>query len=413
MAGTPELAGTVVIGGGPAGLFCAARLPPRSSVVLERMPAPGKKLLLAGSGQANLTHEGDLASFLSRYGANGRFLRHALRSFSNRALADWFAEHGLALEAREDGKVFPVSRRAPDVLAVLRAACEERGVRLFCGTRVRSVERNGDAFLVESDAGRWRAGAVVIATGGASYAATGSTGDGYALARTLGHLIVEPRPALVPVVPAPYPFADLAGVSVPGVDLRVVRDGREVASGRGDLLFTHSGLSGPGVLDLSRNISPGDQLLVAFVSPDDLDTRVLKLLAARGAARLPSALGPLGLPDRLLRFLMAEAGVPGMVTGSRLDREARRRLVAALGRFSFHVDSLGDFSSAMVTAGGVALDEVNPATMESRIVPGLYFAGEVLDVDGDTGGYNLQAAFSTGALAASGIVRRTRGSDSF
>ena len=220
---------------------------------------------------------------------------------------------------------------------------------------------------------------------------------------------MEPRPALAPVEPEPYAFADLAGVAVRDAGLSVVRDGRQVSTGRGDLLFTHTGLSGPGVLDLSRDIRPGDRLLVAFVpgvTADALDARLVRLCSERGAARLRTALAPLGLPERLLRRLLAEAGLPEEATGARLDRDGRRRLVGVLGGFPFTVGCVGGFSVAMATAGGVALDEVNPKTMESRLAPDLFFAGEVLDIDGDTGGYNLQAAFSTGALAAATLARR-------
>jgi len=312
-------------------------------------------------------------------------------------------------EARDDGKVFPVSLDAADVLETLRAACLENGVGIVCGVRVRSVERYGGGFVVHADGESWCSGAVVIATGGMSYPRTGSTGDGYRLARSLGHRVVEPRPALAPVEPAPYGFADLAGVTVPDAGFRVVRDGRRVAAGQGPLLFTHTGLSGPGVLDLSRDLQPGDQLLVDFVpgiAPEALDAHLVRLCGERGSARVRTALAPLNLPERLLRRLLQETGIPEELTGARLDRDRRRRLAGALGGLPFAVARVGGFSIAMATAGGVALDEVNPKTMESALVPGLFFAGEVLDIDGDTGGFNLQAAFSTAAMAAATLGRR-------
>jgi predicted Rossmann fold flavoprotein len=297
------------------------------------------------------------------------------------------------------------------VLGVLRASCTENGVQIHCDARVRNIERVEGGFAVETERGVWRTRTVVIATGGASYPRTGSTGDGYRFARAFGHSIVDPRPALAPVEPVPYTFADLAGISVPNAGLRVLREGRKVSSRRGDLLFTHTGLSGPGVLDLSRDIRPGDRLLVNFVpeyAPEALDAHLVGLLDARGGARPRTALAALGLPDRLLRRLLEEAGLPEEETGARLNRDGRRRLSGVLGGMPFTIGSVGGFSSAMATAGGVLLDEVHTKTMESRLVPDLFFAGEVLDIDGDTGGYNLQAAFSTAALAASTLATRVR-----
>jgi predicted Rossmann fold flavoprotein len=408
---TSESVDVAVIGGGPAGLFCAALLPPsRRVVVLERMPSPGKKLLLSGSGQANITHTGDLQSFLQRYGENGSFLRHAFRNLSNDELIRWFDGAGVPTEVREDGKVFPASHRARDVLDALLAAISKNGVGLVDGARVESVERVTGGFQVRSGTGIVvQARTVVLATGGMSYPATGSSGDGYRLAASLGHTIVEPRPALAPLEPEPYPFASLAGIAVQDAGLSLFRDGRRVGDERGPLLFTHTGLSGPVVLDLSRNVRPADALAVSFLPTvpfEALDRRIVQLCSERGPAHLHSALAPLGLPDRLLRSLITVAGIPGETVAARLSREQRRQLVRVLGELPFRIKSVGGFTTAMATAGGVALEEVDPKTMESRLVPGLFLAGELLDIDGDSGGYNLQAAFSTGALAATVIARR-------
>ena len=398
-----------IIGGGPAGLFCALQAAGegRSVVLFEKKPAPGRKLLAAGSGQCNITHDGEIAGFLTHYGDHGAFLRPALMNFTNRDLIAFFAARGLPMKAEPRGKVFPETRRSADVLAVLLAECAARGVDLRCDEAVRTVEREDDGFVIRTEKAVVRAEMLVIATGGASYPATGSTGDGYAFARALGQPVTEIAPALAPVYVAFYPFADLAGISFEDLALTVYRGGKRVRRQTGDLLLTHTGLSGPGILDLSRFIIPGDEIRVTFLSgmnAEEVRKRVADAVAAGGPRQVKTVLADLPLPERFVRRLLEIAGVPPTETAARLPKKARNALIASLAEFPFAVARLGGFGEAMATRGGVALEGINPKTMASRTVEGLYCIGEVLDIDGDTGGYNIQAAFSTAALAARHIT---------
>ncbi|NLZ30470.1 MAG: NAD(P)/FAD-dependent oxidoreductase [Methanomicrobiales archaeon] len=400
-----------IVGGGPAGLFCALQAAGegRRVVLLEKNPSPGRKLLLAGSGQCNITHDGDISAFFSRYGDHGAFLRPALMNFTNRNLIEFFASRGLALKAEAPGgKVFPETRRSADVLAILLDECTRRGVDILCGEAVRGVGRTGEGFSVRSDTGTLRAGILVIATGGASCPATGSTGDGYAFARALGQPVTDIVPALAPVYVRDHPFADLSGISFEDVLISVYRGGKRVCQQTGDLLLTHTGLSGPVILDTSRHILPGDVLRVAFLPEGNAEAvrrRVADALMAGGARRVKTVLGDLGLPERFAGRILDLADVRPEETCAHLGRRIRNAIATSVAELPLTVERLGGFGEAMVTGGGVALDGINPKTMGSRTVPNLYCIGEALDVDGDTGGYNLQAAFSTAALAARAIAR--------
>ena len=398
-----------IIGGGPAGLFCALRVAGsgRRVILLEKKSTPGRKLLLAGSGQCNITHAGGVTQFLSCYGDHRAFLRPALMNFTNRDLIEFFAARGLALLAEPGGKVFPETRRSADVLSILLNECAGLGVDMRCGDPVRAVERDGDAFIIRTAAGTIRAGVLVIATGGASYPGTGSTGDGYDFARDLGQPVTEIAPALTPVYPRDYPFADLSGISFAGITISVYRDGRRVCRRTGDVLLTHAGLSGPGILDASRYIHPGDVLRVGFLpgaNTGAVRARVADALMAGGIRQVKTVVGDLGLPERFVQKILDLAGIPPGETCAHLRREARNAIAGSIAEFSLTVERPGGFKEAMATRGGVALDGINQKTMESKIVPNLYCIGEVLDIDGDTGGYNLQAAFSTAALAARAIL---------
>jgi len=402
---------TVVIGGGPAGLFCALRAAGdgRRVLVLEKKPSPGRKLLRAGSGQCNLTQAGDIKAFFTHYGDNGAFLKPALMSFGNKELISFFEERGLAMAAEPDGKVFPKSRKASDVLDILLAACADVQVGIRGGSPVLGIAFAEGLFQIRTAEAVFPARQAVIATGGITYPGTGSTGDGLKFARELGHRVTETGPALCAVRIKDYPFSDLAGISFPGRTISLVRDGRRISRHNGDLLFTHSGLSGPGILDFSRFIKAGDTLEIAFVpglTPEAIEENLIGKIAASGQRRIATILAAFDLPERFVKKLLTEAGLDPELTGAHLSKPGRTALIHRLTGWQLVVSRLGGLQEAMVTRGGVSLAEVNPKTMESRLVQGLFFVGEVLDIDGDTGGYNLQAAFSTAALTAKQLLLR-------
>ncbi len=404
----------VIIGGGPAGLFCALRAAGngRKILIVEKKPRPGRKLLLSGSGQCNITHAGDIESFLSHYGDNGRFLKPALMNFQNRDIISFFTDRGLPLMTEPGGKVFPLSRKASGILDILVKECTAAQAEIRCGDPVLEVSINKGAFQVRMDRGICRADHVVVATGGITYPVTGSTGDGFHIARSLGHSVTDAGPALTAVHIQNYSFSDLAGISFTDVAISLARAGQKTRRHTGDLLLTHSGLSGPGILDFSRFIRPGDTLKISFLPGVDnqkVKEALLDRIAAAGNAKVRSVLTAYNLPERLVNTLLTLAGIGLDLTGAHLSRKDRSALIELLTGCPFVVDRLGGIHEAMVTRGGVSLAEINPKTMESRLIPGLFFVGEVLDIDGDTGGYNLQAAFSTAALAAKTIVGHTSG----
>jgi predicted Rossmann fold flavoprotein len=419
--GCLEEADLIIIGAGPAGLFCAIKAASsihnknKRILLLEKMGSPGRKLLVSGSGSCNITHDGNIQKFLSHYGEHGRFLRPALLSFTNRDLISFFGGKGLAMIAEESGKVFPVTKRSRDVLDILVRECKIHKIRLRCGEKVLSLSKGGHGFEVVTEDRSYLSPLVVVATGGCSYPATGSSGDGYRFARALGHNIIKPGPALTPLYIKDYPFHELAGISIPDVQISL----EHPATTRincGDILFTHEGLSGPAILDFSRFIAPGDILRLSFIPPGKrrkLEAWFLKSTGEKGSKSLKTLLGDLPtsfcrpvsfIPGRLIAKILEISGIPAELKCAHLSRQMRITLFNNLTGLPLEVSKLGGYDIAMVSRGGVDLREVNSKTMESRLVKGLYLVGEVLDVDGDTGGYNLQATFSTGALAARSIT---------
>ena len=388
----------LILGAGQAGLACgiaAARCGEQVDI-LEKNSQPGVKLRRAGSGQCNLTHGGPIDDFLNHYGntKQSRFVKPALFAFPNSETVRFFEQYGVPLFEREDGKVFPRSLYSGDILRTLLEQLETNGGHLHTDIEIQTVRRTGDGFCVDTNRGTFSSNRLTIATGGMSYPQTGSTGDGYRYAELFGHPIIPPHPALTPVIVERYPFADASGISFDNVPIDVFRNGKKIRHGRGDVLLTHRGLSGPGILDLSRFLQPPDTLRLPICH----NVSGLESLLT-GKKRLKNALAPLGIPDRLLLLFLSELGISPETLATEVDRDARHQLKRSLEGFPFVIKCLGGFDEAMATCGGVALDEVNRQTLESRLVSGLFFCGEVLDIDGDTGGYNIQFALSSGFLA--------------
>ncbi len=397
----------IIIGAGPAGLFCAAGLKGLRVLVLERMNRPGNKLLLSGSGQCNLTHAGDVAAFANHYGdaQHASFLKPALRALSNNDVMHFFEAEGMTFITTEEGKIFPATRRAEDVLDILLAVCCRAGVEIQYEERVTSVKKTEAGFTAGTAEGTYAAPCLVIATGGQSYPHTGSAGDGFLLARQLGHRIIPPKPALTPVYVKNFQLKELSGISIPNADIAIYHDGKKVVTHTGDLLITRFGFSGPGILDAGRWMEAGDVLRIAFVAmrEEELDRLIVERCRQEGGRLIQNLLYGLSCPERLVRALTAAADIPPEITGAGLTAVMRRRLVKQLAAYEVVIERTGDFAVAMATAGGVDIAEINKKTAESKLISGLFFAGEVMDIDGDTGGYNIQAAFSTGALAAQRI----------
>jgi predicted Rossmann fold flavoprotein len=404
----------IIIGAGPSGLFCAinSNQKERKILILEKKDSPGRKLLISGSGHCNITNEKEIHSFLDHYGDTSRFLRPALLGFTNRNLISFFEEKGLEMIRESGGKIFPETLRSMDILNILLEECRAHDIHIKCGQEVCSIERKDHGFEVFCGNNCYHSGLLVIATGGCSYPGTGSTGDGYRFASDLGHRIIDVGPALAPIFIKDYPFFDLAGLSFTDMKISLYRQ-KKIKDHQGDILFTHRGLSGPGILDLSRYIRSGDTLKLSFMPMEKreaLEEWLRERTRLDGKKALRSVLADLPhlapISPRLMKRILEISGIETDLCLAHLNKGMRTCLIDNLTGLDLVVSKVCGYEQAMVTRGGVDTSEVNTKTMESKIVKGLYLVGEVLDVDGDTGGYNLQAAFSTGMLAGRSIKNK-------
>ena len=407
MGGVPPLT-VCVIGAGPAGLMAAGEAAGAGAAVtcLEAGDRPGRKLLLTGKGRCNLSNTLPLEEFLEGFGANGAFLRNGCHRFFSGHLREFLAGIGVETAIERGGRIYPARGGAAAVLAALLAWARGRGVRLLLRHRATRVAREANGgFRVSGSGFEETADRVVLAAGGASYPHTGSRGDGYRIAASLGHRVVTPRPALVPLVCREPFIRRLAGLRLRNVRLIARPAGQPAIEAFGEVHATPFGISGPAVFPMSARIGelaesapvPMFIDLKPGLDAAKLEARLERELASPGRT-LSAAVATL-VPRQLVPVLLETAGLDGAVPASRTASAARKALLGLLQAFPCTAVGTLPIAKGMATAGGVDLREVHPVTMESRLVPGLFFAGEVLDLDGDTGGYNLQAAFTTGYLA--------------
>ena len=400
----------IVAGAGPAGMMAAGTAASRGLrvLLLEKNPTPGRKLRITGKGRCNLTNACTVEEAVAAIPGGGKFLYSAFSAFSPQDVMAFFESLGVPLKIERGRRVFPVSDKAADVAEALLAWVRAQGVTLRQGAVTALLTADGAVTGVRAGGETFSAPRVILALGGASYPATGSTGDGYALAQSVGHTVAPPQPSLVPLEAEGTLCADLMGLSLKNTGVTVTAAGKKkpVYSDFGELLFTHFGLSGPTILSASchlRPMAPGKYTvhldLKPALSPEKLDARLLRDLTDNANRQLGNSLDAL-LPQKLIPVLIARSGISPETRCHDLTREQRRGLVILLKDFTVPIRGFRPLSEAIVTAGGVSLKEVDPRTMESKLVPGLSFAGELLNADAYTGGYNLQIAWSTGRAAA-------------
>ncbi len=398
---------TIIIGAGAAGLFAGCNIKNGKTLVLEKNSSPGKKLLLSGAGQCNYTHAGDLDDFINKYGENGSFLRPALYNFKNSNAIEFFKELGVESVIREDGKVFPESLKSSDILNALINRCKLNNVDIRYNSPVVSIIYNNELefFTVKTNNEKFTSKNIILSTGGSSYPNTGSTGDGFGLALLLNHKVVHASPCLTPINVKDYSFSDLSGVSFKDIKITLWRENKKIKETTGDVLLTHKNLSGPGILNFSRYIMKDDTIKINFInlSEEELSTLIDRQTKENGKQLVKSIFKDINISKRFIEKIFEICQVSEDTICSQLNKKDRLCLIKALCEHSFKVESLVGYHLAMATSGGVSLDEINRKTMQSKIIKGLYFAGEVIDIDGDTGGYNIQAAFSTAMLAVKDI----------
>ena len=426
----------IVIGGGPAGMFAAyfAAKNGHKVTLLEQNEKLGKKLYITGKGRCNITNASDMEDLFANVCSNEKFLYSAFYSYTNDQVVDFFESYGLRTKVERGNRVFPVSDHSSDVIATLTRALKDVGVQVKLYTKVAKLiteeyrDENGEAVVAEKKTGVLKqvvkgvvledntslfAEKIVLATGGISYPSTGATGDGYRLAEGLNHKIVEPTPSLVPFEIQESWVTEMQGLALKNVAVTIEREGKKLYTDFGEMLFTHFGVSGPMILSASASIKPAffrdfehEMTLKIDLKPaldkEQLDKRILKDFEEAKNKQYKNSIQKL-LPSKMIPIIIKLSGIDPDKQVNEITREERAKLVDLLKGLPMTIIGLRGWNEAIITKGGVSVKQVNPSTMESKLVNGLYFAGELLDLDAMTGGYNLQIAWSTGYLAGNSI----------
>lgn len=404
----------IIVGAGPAGLLAAGRAAELGAkvLILEKMRTAGRKLLITGKGRCNVTNAAAIGEFITHVFPNGKFLRNAFSQYFSKDILAILEKQGVEITLERGGRYFPASNKSADILKALLAWVGDLGVQIQCGQRVEKllveddkivgVRANGEVFAAEK---------VILATGGKSYPATGSTGDGYELARQVGHNIEKPIPALVPVETKGSHAQTLQGLNLKNVAAVVWVDNKKSGEAFGEMIFTHFGLSGPIILTLSRIMVKALQAnqkveitvdLKPALDDQKLDNRLQRDLNEHGKKQLINIFRN-WLPASMIPVFIEELGLDGEKECHQVSGKERKQIRNYMKNMRFEVSHNRSFKEAIITAGGVLTNEIRPKTMESKIVAGLYFAGEIIDLDAETGGYNLQIAYSTGWLAGNSV----------
>lgn len=405
----------LIIGGGAAGMFASifAARNGNEVHVFEKNEKLGKKLFITGKGRCNLTNACDVDTLFANMVSNGKFMYSSFYGFTNQDAMEFFENAGLPIKTERGGRVFPVSDHSSDVIKTLENEMKRQGVHIHLYTAVKNVVAEDGRFtqVTLTDGSKVKGDACIIATGGLSYQTTGSTGDGYVFAKTLGHTITDTVPSLVPIETKEHFVPQLMGLSLRNVQATIYNGKKELYSEFGEMLFTHFGVSGPLIISASayigKHLGKGKELILSIdlkpaLSEEQLDTRILREFEENHNKQFKNAVNSL-FPAKLIPVMIELSGIDPEKKVNIISREERQKFVHLIKHLELTLTRLRDYKEAIITRGGVKVKEINPSTMESKLVNGLYFAGEVLDLDALTGGYNLQIAWSTAYAAGSNI----------